>query len=91
MPTLRSHTHLQATQGKLQPKLANVYDCGSNGCCSDFIMTANYALESWKKSSGHNAVIVNQGIWDDNKWNAIGIGLFKGFAVVWFGNEIDNE
>jgi hypothetical protein len=46
MPTLRSHTHLQATQGKLQPKLANVYDCGSNGCCSDFIMTANYALES---------------------------------------------
>ena len=38
--------------------------CGSNGCCSDFIMTANYALESWKKSSGHNAVIINQGIWD---------------------------
>ena len=65
--------------------------CGSNGCCSDFIMTANYALESWKESSGHNAVIINQGIWDDNKWNAIGIGLFKGFAVVWFGNEIDNE
>lgn len=64
--------------------------CGSNGCCSDFIMTADYALASWKKSSAHNAVIINQGIWDD-KWNAIGIGLYKGFAVVWFGNEIDHE
>jgi uncharacterized protein YkwD len=53
-------------------------------------MTANYALESWKESSGHNAVIINQGIWK-NQWNAIGVGVFKGFAVVWFGNEIDNE
>jgi uncharacterized protein YkwD len=65
--------------------------CGSNECCSDFTMTANYALESWKKSSEHNAVIINRGIWDDIKWNAIGIGLFKGFAVVWFGNEIDSK
>lgn len=64
--------------------------CGSNGCCSDFIMTADYALEAWKKSSGHNAVIINQGIWV-NKWKAIGIGIFKGFAVVWFGKEYDLE
>lgn len=63
--------------------------CGSNDCCSDFIMTANYALESWKKSAGHNAVIINQGMWDDS-WNAIGIGLYKGFSVVWFGHERDN-
>ena len=63
--------------------------CGSNDCCSDFIMTSNYALESWKKSAGHNAVIINQGMWDDS-WNAIGIGLYKGFSVVWFGHERDN-
>jgi uncharacterized protein YkwD len=65
--------------------------CGSNECCSDFIMTANYALDSWKKSTGHNAVMINQGIWADNRWNAIGIGLYKSFAVVWFGNEFDKE
>lgn len=63
--------------------------CGSNDCCSDFIMTSNYALESWKKSAGHNAVIINQGMWNDS-WNAIGIGLYKGFSVVWFGHERDN-
>ena len=51
---------------------------------------AEMALDSWKSSSGHNAVIINQGIWK-NPWNAIGIGLYKNYAVVWFGNEIDNE
>ena len=65
--------------------------CGSSICCSDFVMTADYALSSWKSSSGHNEVITNQGIWRDNNWNAIGIALYKDFAVVWFGNEIDNN
>jgi uncharacterized protein YkwD len=65
--------------------------CGSNECCSDFIMTAAYALQAWKKSTGHNAVIVNQSIWNDNQWKAIGIGLSNGFAVVWFGKEPDYE
>ena len=52
-------------------------------------MTAEYAINSWKKSSGHNAVIINSGGWND-KWNAIGIGIYKGFAVVWFGKESEN-
>lgn len=49
---------------------------------------ADNALKGWKKSSGHNAVILNQGIWNQ-KWNAIGIGLYKNYAVIWFGNEED--
>ena len=48
------------------------------------------ALNSWKTSSGHNEVIVNQGIWKNSNWRAIGIGLYKGFAVVWFGQEYDS-
>ncbi|TAE50258.1 MAG: CAP domain-containing protein [Bacteroidetes bacterium] len=64
--------------------------CGSNACCSDFVMTAAYALESWKSSSGHNDVILNHGMWESS-WNAVGIGIYKGFAVVWFGNEADTE
>lgn len=63
--------------------------CGSNDCCSDFVMTAAYALETWQKSSGHNAVITNTSIWHDRNWNAIGVGIYKGFAVVWFGEETD--
>ncbi len=64
--------------------------CGSNDCCSDFVMTAEYALKSWKNSPGHNAVVINQGVWKE-PWNAIGIGIYKGFAVVWFGNEVDSR
>ena len=51
--------------------------------------TAEGALSVWKSSSDHNAVIINQGIWDNNNWQAIGIGIYKGFAVVWFGEEKD--
>jgi uncharacterized protein YkwD len=64
--------------------------CGSNVCCSDYVMTAEYALDSWKSSPGHNALILNLGKWNDD-WNAIGIGIYKGFAVVWFGKELDKE
>jgi hypothetical protein len=60
--------------------------CGSNGCCPNFNMTADYALESWKKSPGHHALIINTGSWK-REWKAIGIGLDGAFAVVWFGRE----
>lgn len=62
---------------------------GSNGCCSDFEMTPAFAVESWQKSAGHNAVILNKGMWRQKNWAAIGIGIHKGFAVVWFGEVAD--
>lgn len=63
------------------------------------------ALEGWKNSPGHNAVILNQGIWANAEWNAIGIGVESdgstgggGFGNyggriydVWFGREADNN
>lgn len=52
--------------------------------------TAAEALESWINSPGHNEVIINQGIWK-GQWNAIGVGLYKNYAVVWFGNELDTK
>lgn len=48
------------------------------------------ALASWKSSSAHHAVILNRDIWDD-RWNAIGIGVYQQYAVVWFGKELDNK
>lgn len=63
--------------------------CGSNDCCPNFVMTANYALKSWKDSKLHNAVILNESIWKNSEWKAIGIGIYKGFAVVWFGEDTD--
>lgn len=66
--------------------------CGSSDPqYKDFVMTAEYALESWKKSVHHNNVIINRSIWKDHKWNAIGIGIHKGFSTVWFGKSVDKE
>lgn len=50
---------------------------------------ATDALESWKTSESHNAVLLNQDIWSEMTWRAIGIGIYKGFAVIWFGEEED--
>lgn len=49
------------------------------------------ALQGWKGSKGHNAVVLNKGIWKDSRWNAIGIGIYGHYAVIWFGEEADQE
>jgi hypothetical protein len=51
-------------------------------------ITAAEALEMWKGSPGHHACVINSGIWKES-WQAIGIGIYQGYALVWFGNEPD--
>lgn len=43
------------------------------------------ALEGWKKSNPHNAVITNSGMWKKEEWDAIGVGINGNYATVWFG------
>ena len=47
------------------------------------------ALKGWKSSPPHNATILNIGIWTDTEWAAIGVGMYKGVACVWFGEYTD--
>lgn len=58
------------------------------------------ALEGWKSSPGHNAVILNEGQWQNQVWNAIGIGVVMDASVanfggriyhVWFGRKADPD
>jgi hypothetical protein len=56
---------------------------------SDAGANAVQGLDGWKKSTGHNQVIINDGIWQKITWNAIGIGLYKEYGVVWFGEIAD--
>lgn len=51
---------------------------------------AESGLDGWKQSAGHHQLIVNEGIWKKIKWNAIGIGFYKEYGVVWFG-ELKDE
>lgn len=48
-------------------------------------VTPEVALKSWQGSPGHNAVMVNSGVWASHPWKAIGLGIYKDFAVIWFG------
>jgi uncharacterized protein YkwD len=52
--------------------------------------TAEGALTGWKNSSGHNNVMIEAGIWSGKKWPAMGIGIYKRNAVVWFGDKADS-
>lgn len=47
------------------------------------------ALEGWKSSSGHKQIMINQYAWKRMHWNAMGIGIYGNYAVVWFGEEKD--
>lgn len=56
-----------------------------------FKITAEEALDGWKKSSGHRHVILNTSKWKSMHWQAIGIGIYNGAACVWFGEEMDTN
>jgi len=49
---------------------------------------AKQAMKGWKKSKLHSNVIINKGKWK-KPWKAIGIGIYKNHAVVWFGKIVD--
>jgi uncharacterized protein YkwD len=49
------------------------------------------ALRSWKNSPGHNALLLNQGTWADNDWQAMGVGIHGTYVLLWFGEERDPD
>jgi uncharacterized protein YkwD len=53
--------------------------------------SAQEGLEGWKHSPGHNPLIINEGMWSKVKWQAVGIGIYKEYGVVWFGQAEDSS
>lgn len=51
---------------------------------------ASEALQTWKESTNHDNVILNKGIWKSSEWNAMGVGIYQGFAAIWFGTLSDS-
>jgi hypothetical protein len=62
---------------------SNGYEIAAGG--SGWI-TADEALSIWQGSDGHHAVIVNEDIWTDHTWLALGGAVQGGYAVAWFGD-----
>jgi uncharacterized protein YkwD len=48
-------------------------------------ISVSLAMDLWKKSNGHNGMILNQGTWKNHPWKAMGVAIYKNYASVWFG------
>lgn len=52
-------------------------------------VTAENSLLGWQNSPAHNSVILNQNGWENLNWQAVGVGIYEDYAVLWFGEELD--
>lgn len=44
------------------------------------------ALKAWQNSPAHRNVLLNKNHWTEKEWQALGVGIYKQFAVIWLGN-----
>jgi hypothetical protein len=63
----------------------NAYGGGSDS------VTADGAFESWKSHVYHDDVILEKGIWAGENWPAMGVGIYAGYAALWFGDRVDPQ
>lgn len=54
---------------------------------SGYNLTPETALNLWKGSSGHNAVMTTQGMWSN--LTTMGVAIDGGYAHIWFGSDAD--
>jgi uncharacterized protein YkwD len=88
-PCCYTGDHAQAMCMWIKPQEMTVYPGYGYENAASGAQTPEQALGAWKGSSAHNDVILNKGIWADLPWKAVGAGLFGGYAVLWFGAEVD--
>ena len=48
-------------------------------------------LSGWQSSPAHNAIIINEGDWEDTQWEAVGVGIYDGYAAAWSGKKSPSE
>src|SRR5688572_10701158 len=87
-----TNDHKQASCMWTKPKEIAAYE--GNGFeiayYSSLGASAQEGIDGWKLSPGHNPLLINSGTWANVKWNAIGIGIYKEYGLVWFG-EVKDE
>lgn len=53
--------------------------------------TAEKAIKQWKETSVSRFIITNFKEWEKCQWNAMGVGIKEGFAILWVGEDADVE
>ncbi len=90
-PVCYTSDHAQAAGMWYKPKevTGNIYQSYGFEISSYGYATPVAALNGWKGSAGHNAVILNLDIWASHPWAAMGVGSYNGYRVTWFGEATD--
>lgn len=53
--------------------------------------SAQEGIDGWKVSPSHNPLLINSEMWSKVEWNAIGVGIYGEYGIVWFGESLDPE
>lgn len=53
--------------------------------------TANKAMNQWRETPASRSILTNFKEWENFRWNACGVAIKGGFAIVWLGEEFDTE
>jgi uncharacterized protein YkwD len=86
------HNYASGMWSKPKEITGNTYDSAGfeiSAWVSPGSISASRALEAWKGSPAHKAVILEEGDWKGRSWPAVGIGMYQKYAVVWFGSTVD--
>jgi hypothetical protein len=51
--------------------------------------SADTVFRFWKKIDEANEFLLNRGRWEEKTWRAMGVGMYKSYAVVWMGQRTD--
>lgn len=54
-----------------------------------FNTRADTVFKFWSTIDEANEFLLNEGRWEKKNWRAIGIGIYKSYAVVWMGQKTD--
>lgn len=52
--------------------------------------TPGEAIALWQQVSASSDMILGRGKWKGYQWKALGVGIKEGYAILWFGDKIDN-
>lgn len=50
---------------------------------------ADTVFRFWKKIDEANEFLLNRGRWEEKTWRAMGVGIYRSYAVVWMGQRTD--
>jgi uncharacterized protein YkwD len=87
------HKYASGMWNKPREITGNIYTAAGyeNAYSGGGSATADGAFEGWKNDVYHDDVILEKGIWAGKNWPAMGVGIYVGYAALWFGDQYDPQ